>query len=93
MRVRQTYLLAIFWMKHGTPHISWKISGPYADSWTQKIDPSHTSEIRSISRDVFLEALQPYTECLWKLLLVQVATFCIDEYRTNSFHSGISITI
>ncbi len=93
MRVRQTYLLAIFWMKHGTPHISWKISGPYADSWTQKIDPSHTSQIPSISRDVFLEALQPYTECLWKLLLVQVATFCIDEYRTNSFHSGMSITI
>ena len=93
MRVRQTYLLAIFWMKHGTPHISWKISGPYADSWIPKMISENNREPSLVSREVFLEALQPYSECLWKLLLVQVSTLFIDHCRTNSFQEAIRITL
>lgn len=93
MRIRQTYLLAIFWMRHGTRNISWSISGPYAESWTQKMISSNTNQTSSASHEILLKALEPYTEHRWKLLLVQVATIIVDCHRKNCVLETIDLTL
>lgn len=89
LRVRQTYLLAIFWMIHGTNNIAWSISGPCAASWEKEV----TSSSEKNAEIIFLEAHHPYSEERWKLLLVKAATLFVDRYRTNAFHETISILI
>ncbi|HLB32801.1 MAG TPA: glycosyltransferase [Chthoniobacterales bacterium] len=84
-RIRQTYLLAIYWLTHGTAIIHWDITGPYADSWQQKITPSTNATRYTVTFD----AERPYEECLWKLLLVQVATIIIDRYREGNKNKEI----
>lgn len=95
LRIRQTYLLAIFWMKYGTKNISWKIIGPYAASWKgplMKIEnhSCHTHSQKALC-EVTLTALQPYSEIRRKLLLIEVATACIDQYRKE--HREITLSV
>ncbi|MBX9742202.1 MAG: glycosyltransferase [Chthoniobacterales bacterium] len=83
MRIRQIYLLAIFWMRHGTKNVSWNIIGPYAASWKTPLTrfEKEAAPTPKASCTVTFEAMEPYSETRWKLLLIKVARACIDGFR------------
>lgn len=94
MRIRQTYLLAIYWLTHGTEILEWNITGPEATSWKKHLcsllSPSND---RSIRYQVYLETTMPYDERHWKLLLVDIATIVIDRYREKAINQNIEIIV
>lgn len=91
-RIRQIYLLAIFWMKHGTKNVSWHISGPYATSWEAPLTRlEHAAMNQKNFCEVTLEAMQPYSEIRWKLLLIEVATACVDSFREGQTNPTFSV--
>lgn len=82
MRVRQTYMLAIYWLIYGTEMIEWNITGPEANSWEQHLTSITNKNSQNHTRSqVTLEATTPYTPLRWKLLLVELATIIMDRYR------------
>ena len=87
-RIRQTYLLAIYWMTQGTKNIQWDITGPYADSWQSNVMPSENG----FQYQVALEALSPYNKHQWKGLLIQIATIVVDRYRTQDHNREITMS-
>lgn len=92
-RIRQTYLLVIYWIKHGINNIQWDIRGTDAQSWREYLcHPTEQSSPQS-HRKIILEATTPYHERYWKLLLVAVATIIIDRYRNHEEEETISVTI
>lgn len=89
IRIRQTYLLALYWMNHGIKNIQWKIIGPSAASWAHKVSLSSQPARYTVT----LEATTPYAEHQWRLLLVQLATIIIDSYRNHEEESNLMIRI
>ena len=94
-RIRQAYLLAIYWMTHGTKNIQWKITGPYADSWSnswQPWKPKISLPDSALHYQVTLEAISPYDEHQWRLLLVRIATIVIDRSREKDHNNEIIVS-
>ena len=96
MRARQSYMLAIYWLTHGTEMIEWHVTGPEAASWEEECSSS-SQNLYSKSSDnqsrysVSLQATTPYDQRRWKLLLVEIATLVIDRYREND--ASISLLV
>lgn len=89
MRIRQSYLLAIYWLTHGISMIEWQVTGPEAASWEQHLALEATKNFQKNSSSqtryqVTLEADTPYDARRWKLLLVELATMIIDCYRESN---------
>jgi glycosyltransferase involved in cell wall biosynthesis len=81
MRLRQTYILAIYWLTHGTRMIQWNLTGPEAASWKKACFSS--CKEHHFPYIVNLRVTTPYEIRHWKLLLVEIATLIIDRYREN----------
>lgn len=90
MRVRQTYLLAIHWLLHGTEMLSWEITGAAAASWQEKFPPSKTITPRY---KIHLEAALPCTTLRYQSLLIEVATRIIDALRTGNQDTSFSLSL
>ncbi|MFI0347193.1 MAG: glycosyltransferase [Chthoniobacterales bacterium] len=45
-RIRQTYLLVIHWLIHGTKIIQWNITGPFTEEWKKSLYPPSSLEKR-----------------------------------------------
>ncbi|MBX9577083.1 MAG: glycosyltransferase [Chthoniobacterales bacterium] len=94
MRVRQSYMLAIYWLTHGTEMIEWDVTGPCADEWKEHLASiSNKNSKNQIRYHVTLEANTAYDARRLKLLLVEIATLIIDRYRENDTNRKIVITI
>ncbi|MFZ4116169.1 MAG: glycosyltransferase [Chthoniobacterales bacterium] len=91
-RIRQTYLLALYWINHGISNIQWNITGPSASAWAE-----HFSALQNQPGQdnyvVTVEATTPYQENRWKLLLVQIATIMIDRHREQNLERTILVTV
>lgn len=98
MRIRQSYMLAIYWFLHGTGILEWNITGPEAASWREACSSSsqnlHPKSSNNQPRySVSLQATTPYDQRRWKLLLVEIATLIIDRYRGNDANISLIINI
>ena len=91
MRVRQSYMLAIYWLTQGTEMIQWHVTGPYADEWKEACPSSSKPSQNQSSYTVTLQATRPYDSRHWKLLLVEIATLVIDRYRKNDTDRNINV--
>ena len=98
MRARQSYMLAIYWLTHGTEMIEWHVTGPEAASWEEECSSS-SQNLYSKSSDnqsrysVSLQATTPYDQRRWKLLLVEIATLVIDRYRENDANISLLVKV
>ena len=92
MRVRQSYMLAIYCLTHGTEMIEWHLTGPEAASWKEACSSS-SEQKNNITPPyiVTLEATTSYDQRRWKLLLVEIATLIIDRYRKNDTDRNINV--
>jgi glycosyltransferase involved in cell wall biosynthesis len=82
MRIRQSYMLAIYWLTHGTKMLEWQLTGPEAASWKEVC--SSSSQQNDHSYIVNLQATTPYNYRRWKMLLLEIAIIIIDRYREKS---------
>jgi glycosyltransferase involved in cell wall biosynthesis len=92
-RIRQTYLLALYWINHGIQNIQWNITGPSAASWTEHYSAFQDQSAPPEGYIVTVKATAPYQEYRWKLLLVQIATIMIDRHREHDLERTISVTV
>lgn len=94
MRVRQAYILAIYWLIHGTAMIEWHVTGPEAASWKEFLS-SMTPQKKSDQPHykITLEATTPQNEQRWKLLLVDIATTIIDRYREKDTDASLMLKV
>lgn len=94
MRIRQTYLLAIYWLTHGTEMIAWHLTGPEATSWKEHLASITNKNSQHQARyQVTLEATTGYEPLRWKLLLVELATIIIDRYRNHDTNYSIALKL
>ena len=90
MRVRQSYMLAIYWLTHGVSMIEWHVTGPATVSWQQHLASiSNKNSQNQIRYHVTLEANTPYDERRWKLLLVELSTIIIDRHREGNTNTSL----
>lgn len=80
-RIRETYLLAIYWMTHSAEMLSWSITGPYALEWKKNLC---CKKVEKVLYHVALDAGSPYTELRRRLLLIEIATVVIDRFRNRN---------
>jgi glycosyltransferase involved in cell wall biosynthesis len=92
-RIRQIYLLSLYWINHGIKNIHWEISGVHAASWCKHLGESPKELSSPGGYAVMLEATTSFQEQQWKLLLVHVATAVIDLYRNHHKSGTISVTL
>jgi len=90
-RIRQIYLLSLYWINHGVKNIQWEISGSHASSWSKHLCDSSNESPSPGLYCVMLEATTPFQEQKKKLLLVQVATAIIDLYRNHHKSGTVSV--
>jgi len=96
MRVRQSYMLAIYWLTHGTETIEWNITGPEAASWKEHLASMTHENFQKNPQDqiryhVTLEATTVYEPLHWKLLLVELATIIIDRHREKDPNTFLTV--
>lgn len=88
-RIRQTYLLTIHWLIHGTNLIHWTTSGSFAQEWQQHLLNGNSKSPYEVS----LEVNTPYNEQSYRLLLVQIATIIIDRHREKNRDLKITMNL
>lgn len=94
MRVRQSYMLAIYWLTHGTEIVEWHLTGPEAESWKQHLASiAHEHSQDQVPYQVMLETNTPYDARRWKLLLVEIATLIIDRYREKDANASFMLKV
>jgi hypothetical protein len=89
LRVRQTYLLAIHWILNGLLGIGVNVSGIHAEEWAKKI-PASAGHHHWI---IDLEASSPFSQHLYKLLMIRIANRMIEAVSTGKTGPLPKITV
>lgn len=89
IRVRQTYLLAIQWILKGPREVQIRFFGKHAGEWAKKI-PSSDGHHRW---DIEVETNSPFSQNLYKLLLIRIAGKTVLAKSTGACDTLTMITI
>jgi glycosyltransferase involved in cell wall biosynthesis len=87
--VRQTYLLAIQWILNGLKGVRVHPSGKHAEEWAKKI-PKQVGDCRW---HIDLEANSPFSQNLYKLLLIRIAGKTVQATSNGVFGKLPNISI
>jgi glycosyltransferase involved in cell wall biosynthesis len=89
IRVRQTYLLAIQWILNGPREILIRPFGKHAQEWAKKIPSLDGHPAWSVD----LEATSPFSQNLYKILLIRIAGETVFAVSTGVLGQLPGITI